>query len=375
MIRRFFLSIRDGALFFFFPLALVFFLACSENPKEVRTINVNPLIAEGKLEEAATEITRVLAEYPNHADLLYNLALIQRMQGKIDVAQRTLSKALSLSPNDDAMNYLMIEMLIDEGRIQDTWDRFQMLSETFRKTARSQYTLGIIYSLLNNWPNAESAFRTAIGLGDSSPAVKSALAFITCKQGRLEEGKAYLLEAETAAGITPEAMNQIAECHLLLEQAQKSRDIARRLIEQFPLDARYWSLLGRAEMKLLNFGDAETAFTRALACPNTTPWIQVQYAEMLYASQRDEEALAQAMDAEMRIAKLNNPTRNPSLYNLLATLYAKNGQTLLAQRYLNQSYQIDPSQSQIQEILNKITTAQEPNLTADSVHDATLATP
>ena len=128
-------------------------------------------------------------------------------------------------------------------------------------------------------------------------------------------------------------------------------------------------------MKLLNFGDAETAFTRALACPNTSPWIQVQYAEMLYASQREEEALAQATDAEMRIAKLNNPARNPSLYNLLATLYAKHGQTLLAQRYLNQSYQIDPSQSQIQEILNKITTAQEPKTSTGSIQEATLTTP
>lgn len=364
-----------------FLSALFFFSACSNEPKEVRTINVNSLVAQGKLDEAANEITRALAEYPNHADLLYNLATIQRLQGNFDTAQRTLSKVLAGAPNDDDANYLMTEILIDSGKVQEAWDRFHTISESFRQKARPQYTLGIINSLMKKWQNAENCFRAAIGLGDNSASVKSALAFAACKQDRQEEGKAYLMEAETAPGSTPESMSQIAECHLLLEQAQKARDIAQKLTQQRPNDARYWSLLGRAEMKLLNFADAEIAFTRALACSNATLWIQVHYAEMLFAANRENEALAQAANAETRVAAMKIPLLDPALYNLLATLYAKSGQIELAKRFLNRSLQIDPAQTQINEILRKFSSnrisAQDtpPPENAGSANEATPATP
>lgn len=340
-----------------FPAALFlsFFFAasCSESPKEVRTVDVNPLVAQGKYDEAINEITRVLAEYPNNNDLLFNLATIQRLQGNLETAQRTLSKVLTNTPTDDDANFLMVEILIDSNRIQEAWDRFNQLNETYRQKSRAQHTLGVIYSLMRNWQNAENCFRASIQLGDNTAASKSALAFVTCKQDRLDEGKAYLLEAETSSVSTPESMSQIAECNLLLEQAQKARDIALKLTQQFPNDARYWSLLGRASMKLLNFPDSENAFIHALACPNSTPWIQVYYAEMLFASQREREALTQASDAETRLTAMKTPITDPAIYNILATLYAKNGEALLARRFLNRSMQIDPNQTQISEILRK----------------------
>ncbi len=377
MIQRVLLSNRIEPMMIVFPLAIVLFSgamfsACSKQPQTIRAVDVNPLIAEGKLDEAVAEITRTLAEFPNNTDLLFNLATLQHLQGKPDAAQKTLAKALTILPNDDEMNFLMVELLISTAHIQDAWDRFQMLSDAYRKRFHSQYTLGIIYSLMKNWPNAEGCFRAAIELGDPSAAAKAALAFVACIQGRLDEGKAYLVEAETNPNQTPEDRNQIAECYLLLEQTQRARDLARKLTEQSSQDARYWSLLGRAEMKLLNFGDSESAFTRAMACPNSTPWIQVHYAEMLYASHREEEALIQATDAEERCKKLNVPILIPSLYNLLATLYAKSGQIQLSQRYLTLSYQLDPSQSRIQDLLKKITNSQQPESQPES-HPETIS--
>ncbi|MGC9326778.1 MAG: tetratricopeptide repeat protein, partial [Candidatus Hinthialibacter sp.] len=318
MTQRFLLSIRKNAVSAVFCSLLFILSACSEKPKDIRVLDVNPLLAEGKLEEAAQEITRALAEHPNNIDLLYNLASIQRLQENLDVARRTLTKLLSIKPDDDDANFLLTEILIQTGEVQEAWDRFHMLSKAYRRRPLAQYTLGVIHSRLGNWSNAEGCFRAAVELGDKTATAKSALAFVTCKQGRLEEGRAYLAEAETADDPTPTAMSQMAESYLLLEQVQKARDIARQLTQQYPNDANYWSLLGRTEMKLLNFTDSESAFTRALTCPNANPWIQIQYAEMLYASHREDEALAQATDAETQISRMNLPILNPSLYNLLA---------------------------------------------------------
>ncbi|MBN2329866.1 MAG: tetratricopeptide repeat protein [Candidatus Omnitrophica bacterium] len=366
MPQRILLSIRKKAIPTVFFFSLLVLSACSEKPQDVRVIDVNPLLAEGKLEEAAQEITRALAEYPNNVDLLYNLASIQRLQEKLDTARATLTKALSIKPDDDDANFLLTEILIQIGKVQEAWDRFHMLSDMYRRRPLAQYTLGVIHARLGNWQNAEGCFRAAVELGDKTAAAKSALAFVTCKQGRLNEGRAYLTEAETADDPTPAAMSQMAESYLILEQVQKARDIARQLTQRYPSDAHYWALLGRTEMKLLNFADSESAFTRALTCPNANPWVQIQYAEMLYASHREDEALAQATDAETQISRMNLPILNPSLYNLLAALYAKNDQMLLAQRFLNRSLQIDPTQPRIREILQKLSAPLSPDAQQNS---------
>lgn len=326
---------------------------CSSQPGETKIIDVTPLVEQGRLDEAAAEITRAMAEHPNHPGLLYNLAAIQHLQGKLDTALRTLERALQLAPQDDGIQLLMVDLLIESGDPQKAWDVFHGMSEAKRQEARPQYTLGIINSRLGNWTNAENCFRAAAGLGESSGAAKAALAFVTLKQGRLEEGKAYLLEAETVKNKSPETIRQIAESQLLIGQAAPARDLARKLAERNPNDARNWSLLGRSEMILLNFGEAESAFTRALNSPNATPWTQVEYAEMLFAARREDESLAQAAEAESRLDAQNVPLRNPALYNLLATLYADNGQTLLARKYLLRSLQADGSQAKVRHLLQK----------------------
>lgn len=328
--------------------------ACSSQPVDIKTIDVTPLVAQGRLEEAAQEITRAMAEHPNHPGLLYNLAVIQHLQGQLDTALRTVERARQFAPQDDDILLLMVDLLLETGDPQKAWDVFHAMSETKKREARSQYTLGIINSRLGNWTNAENCFRAAAGLGESSGAALAALAFVTLKQGRLEEGKAYLLEAETVKNKSSETIRQIAESQLLIGQAASARDLARKLTELNPNDAGTWSLLGRAEMILLNFGEAESAFTRALNSANATPWTQVQYAEMLFAARREDEALAQATEAETRLMEQNTPLRNPALFNLLATLYAGNGQTLMAQKYLRQSLQIDSTQVKVRQLLQQL---------------------
>ncbi|MGC9328970.1 MAG: hypothetical protein ACP5I1_15145, partial [Candidatus Hinthialibacter sp.] len=98
-------------------------------------------------------------------------------------------------------------------------------------------------------------------------------------------------------------------------------------------------------------------------------------AEMLYASHREDEALAQATDAETQISNMNLPIMNPSLYNLLAALYAKNDQMLLAQRFLNRSMQIDPTQPKVREILQRLSAPLPPDGSENSEENQPQSTP
>lgn len=336
-------------------LTLVCAVSCSSPEREVVTVDVTSLIQQGNYQDAANQLIQSLAKHPNNPDLLYNLAAVQRLQGKIFDARRTIDKAYTADLDDNDINLLRVELTLDAGRTQEAWDQFNAMSQEGRRTVRAQHTLGVIHASMGNWQTAEGSFRAAIGLGDESPSAKAALAFVILKQGRIDEGKKLLEEAESQNDNSSNTLRQLAESYLMIGEADKALDLAQQLIERSDNDARNWSLTGRAQVILLRFGEAESSFTRAITLPNYTLWTRVQYAEMLFANRREDEALAQAIEAERQLKDMNLPVTNPSLYNLLATLYARNGQLLLAQKFLDLSFQVEKRQKNVNALVHQLT--------------------
>jgi len=348
---------RDSiyAIGWFSLLFLLVFASCSNPPSESKTINLSPLIAEKKYDEAVAVLNRELIEHPREPNLLYDLAALQRIQGNIAEAKKNALKAKNLAPKDDSIQLLLAEIALDQGRVNEAWDGMQNLGEVSRHEGHAQFILGLIYSYRKNWAQAENCFRAAAQTADGLASAKAALAYVAIQQRRIEEGKAYLLEAEAQAKSSPDAIRQIAECYLELANASKALALAQTLTADYSTDARTWSLIGRAEMILLRFSEAESAFTRALASPNATPWVLVEYATLLFAAQREDEALAKAKEAESQLQAQGAEIQSPALFNLMATLYARKDQMILAHKYLLQSLKIASNQPRIYELLKKLT--------------------
>ncbi len=330
-------------------------LSCSSAVPEVQHIDIEPLLNTKQYDEAETILKRALAESPKHPDILYNLAVVQRLQNRIREAKTTAQKALGISPSDDDILLLMTELNLDSGQIEEALNLFNRMSESARKKARAQRVYGIIQSQLNNWIEAEGHFRAALSLNKNDLSAKAALALALIKQGRVEDAKKHLESINPNQNVSSDTLYQTAECYLTMGNAQKALQLAETLIQQRPDDAKTWSLVGRAEMILMRFGESESAFTRALAAPNATIWHKLQYAEMLFAAQRENEALTLATEIEDEINDQGIILRDPTLNNLLATLYARRGQLLLANKYLKESLMIDPKQPKVRQLIKQIT--------------------
>jgi predicted Zn-dependent protease len=325
------------------------------------TLDITALIEEEKLDEAETTVNQGLAEYPNNANLLYNLAVIQHLKKQDAEAKETALKALFYAPEDDQIRLFLAERSLEADLAQEAMSRILEVSPEGRQSARGQTLLGAIQTQMNNWPEAEKAFRAALELGAPEALVKSSLAYVLFRQNRMEEGSQFLKEADAERQKSETSLRQIAECYLALGNAQEAKRIVYSLSPEKQNDARLWSVIGRAELTLLAFGEAESTFTRALACPNSTPWNLVEYANMLFAAQREDEALQKALEAEEKITARGERITNPHLYNLLATLYARRNQLHLAQQYLQQSLDVDFSQTKVRSLLDKLnTTATQP---------------
>jgi len=247
--------------------------------------------------------------------------------------------------------------MLETGDVQSAWDTFIKVSESSRNSARGQFIRGIIHAGMGDALQAEEALRAAIALGHETATTLSALAFVLQKQEKTDEARKLLSQAETLP-VTLDGQLQTAEAYLATGDAKKAQEIAQQLQQQYPDDAQVLTLRGKAETALLRFGEAESAFTRAIASPNASPWSKVAYAEMLFAAQREDEAFARATEAEEQLNELHRlsgePIREPALYNLLATLHARRGQNILAHKYLNLSLQADPMQPKVRELVQKL---------------------
>ncbi len=336
--------------------------SCNDPEPQVETLDIEPLVEQKKYDEAISTLKKALTEFPKNTDLLYNLAAVEHMRRNINEALRITQRALNYAPNEDNLLLLASELHLENGHVEESLQFFNRLNEQTQQTARGQWLYGILHSHLRHWQQAEGCFRAAISLDESSSAAKAALALSLIRQNRIDEAKEILQNLEDQDQQSSETLHQMAECYLLLGNAEKAKSLAQQLVEERPNDAQVWSLMGRTEMILLNFGESESAFTRAIAAPNSIPWHKVQYAEMLFAAQREDEALAQALEVEEKLSQNDIQIHNPTLYNLLATLYARKGQILLARKFLNQSLLIDTNQPKVQQLIQQINQAEEGNL-------------
>ena len=347
-----FRPLSQWAVIFHIALGLLC-AACGPSQQTADSIDVTALVKARQYEDASEIISKALSENPRNVDLLYNFALIQRLTGDYTESRRNAVRALELSPGDDDVLLLLAELGVLEGETKPAWDRLNQMSASARNKPRSLYLSSVIQMQMGSLSEAEGSLRKSISLGDVTPLTKATLAYIKIQQGKIEEGKAYLAESESASEKSDDAIRQIAVCRLELGQAQNALSLAKRLDPESKRDANLWALIGRAHLALLDFGEAESAFTLALVCPNSSPWHRAQYAEMLFAAQREDEALTQAQAAEEGLLRSGTPIHSPSLYNLLATLYARKDQMLPAHKYLQLSLSTDSNQSKVKELLNR----------------------
>lgn len=317
-------------------------------------IDVSSLIEQGAYTEALAQLNEALIEYPRDPNLLYNLAMVKRKMNNLEEARLTLEKANAYAPDDDSIELALAEIMLEEGNEQIAWDHYASLSQSTKQTARGQLVKGLILSRMNDFQQAEPALRAALELGQNAAGTYAALAFVSAKQGKIDQARDYISQAQQGGDLSPDVKLQIGESYLALGDAKAAQNSAQQLKNELPDDARVYTLLGKAEMILLNFGEAESAFTRALSCPNSTVQTRINYAMMLFAAEREDEAFTQAKEAENQMDLSGRPLQDPILYNLLATLYARRSQTLLAHSYLSRSLAIHPDQPKVRALLDKI---------------------
>jgi tetratricopeptide (TPR) repeat protein len=366
--------------------------ALNDDP-ELQVKLADALFEDNRLEEAATAYEKVLEEDQSSPVVLQRLAQIYRRQMKYGEARETLGRALRRSPTNVSLRFDLALVDRDEGKFEESIRGFESLLKDTEKTTYNQderrrralfYTqIGVVRSLQTRFDDAITAFttmrplydasernrvdlmiadtykeaknidmaeatiRTALQASPNSRDLQIAYADILSARGRTEESIQIL--QKLAAGQTPD-MDLVSAIIGVYEQAKRFSDAQKTLdvaAKNYPQEKHIHFLQGalyerqdkvtEAEQAVLNYlgymlADREMKLEEALsmvkravdsdpingAFLDSLGWVYFKMNRMELAEQFLKRAVAFA-------------ATNATMYDHLGDLYYKTGRFQEAQ--------------------------------------------
>src|SRR5688572_7561986 len=352
-------------------------VALNDDP-ELRAKLADALFEDNRLEEAAASYEEVLKEDQSNPVVLQRLAQIYRRQMKYLEARDMLGRALRRSPTNVSLRFDLALVDRDEGKFDDSVRGFESLLRDTDKATYNQderrrralfYTqIGIVRSLQTRFDDAVAAFgnmralydasertrvdlmiadtykeakdidkaeatiRAAIQESPGSRDLQIAYADILSVRGRTDESIQIL--QKLAGGQTPD-MDLVSAIIGVYEQARRFGDAQKTLdaaAKSFPGEKQIHFLQGALYERQDKVLEAEQAFRRALDMDKNNPSVLNYLGYML--ADRDmklEEALTMVKKA------VDSDPINGAFLDSLGWVYFKMNKLDLAEQFLKRA--------------------------------------
>lgn len=298
------------------------------------------LASQGQIDRAAPLLRKALRIDPHNGRAAYNLGVIAiRLKGYEEAVGAFQAARKAPDPPAPAETLALGEgtALFKLGRYAEAKALLQISSAC--SEVASCLLLGSSQALSNDLPAAVSTFQSAVRTAPQNPDAYFRLA-LTFLQGQ-RDGEAKDTLAVGLDAIPNSALLLYGQA--ILYEHLGSYDLAihsaMNSIEQDPLRADVWSLLGRLRAHEGQVDEADEAFRRALSVDATVDHT-VEYAEFLIHSGRYPEA--EKMLNEMSKSNKDNPAINRSL----GKLYKSEGKFDQAEVFLRHAVSEDPKDPQ-----------------------------
>ena len=161
--------------------------------REIKFEDALDLISEKKW-RTALEILQELLREDVQADYLLPMAYCHQQLGDLRQATQGYRAGLEAEPTATWARINFASTLYRLGEFQESanqWER--ILQES--KTPDTYYRLGLSYSHLDRFPEAEYAFDKAVQLGDQRPEVLYNLGLSRLRSNRLDEARDLIRRA------------------------------------------------------------------------------------------------------------------------------------------------------------------------------------
>jgi protein O-GlcNAc transferase len=245
----------------------------------------------GRLVEADALYRQVLAQQPDHADVLHLAGVVAYQLGRLAEALERVGRAIALKPKaaDFHCNQGMVQASL--GRAEEAVASFQRALALKTDYPEAHFNLGMALKDLGRLEEAIAAFERAIELRAGFAEASANLGMTLLSSGRVDEA---IAETQRWIAIQPDnaaAHHMLSVALLRNGRAAEAIEAARRAVEVKPDRVESHVQLGEALRRAGRLDDAAASFRQALALRPDHPEALNKLGDILVKEGQIAEAL------------------------------------------------------------------------------------
>ena len=343
-----------------------------EAGKHARILLGKKFGAQRNFDQALREFSSVLTDYPDDIPALMNKGLTLALMGRVDEAQATLEKALTIQPNNGLLHAYLAEVfekkgdtvkskeqyeqvlklispgsplartaqikvslangieLLAEGRLEDARREFQKVLAVDPRNPVARFNMAAVYHGLGDMQDAQDILRSLVEDNPNNLDARLRLGALYLELGRLTDA---LHEFEDVIKRGKETAQALQAAKLLdnirsKERKNLAKDLTpderialyKSLLQEYPDDHQAWLDLGLLYGQLRRLDEEREAFENVVRLdPNDARAFAV-----LGGLYEDAEMPDKAIEAYNHALNLEkNPIQKRNLARQIATVNAK----------------------------------------------------
>ena len=258
------------------------------------------LHAEGCEQEARAACLEILRGAPDCVDALRLLGRIDEAAGRLNIAERTLRRAVAIAPENAACAHALGRLLSQRGEHREALEQLTRAIELDPAPAEPWHDRGRLHHLLQRLPEAEADLRAAVARAPDRPHALDELGVVLDRQQRADEALHCFERAIRAQPGYAPAHDHLGLVHFARGRIAQATRCFENAVHHDAALAPAHDHLGLVLSEQARAADAIVEHERATAlAPQCVPYV-VHRARAAFALGRVDEAEAGYRDALAR---------------------------------------------------------------------------
>ena len=220
------------------------------------------LLAANEAAGAAQEYEAALEDDPQSARLELELATLYQRLGEVKKALLHVEKALKLDPKQQEAHFLLAGLHVGPNQLEEATAEYERILVLDPDNREARLFLAALYAQQRRFSKAIRTIQELVRLEPSSVVGYYYLGRFYLENDQLAEAKKELHRALTLDPKFVPAMFDLATVLEKEKQYNRAMALYRRALRHQPNNSRAWANIGRLQLIMHRYGDAQKAFQK-----------------------------------------------------------------------------------------------------------------
>ncbi len=298
-----------------------------------------------KYDRARQNLQKAVMAFPDSVDIQFNLVMLDRDEGRLEDALKRANDILKKTEKANG-RYTEVEkqnrriFLINQGILNQTLGNYDAAIRVFtdvknltgEKDGRIDGLIIETYRMAKNLDKAVQYTEQAMSENPDNRALKVVHADLIAEKGKVDEGVKALQQLQKGTEDDLDVVSAIVGVYQRARKFDQAQSVLSAAVQRFPNEQQLYFLQGSLYEKQKKYDDAEKAFRKALEFEKDDPAV-LNYLGYMYASRGTRLDEAEAM---VQKAIETDPT-NGAYLDSLGWIYFKQNKLDRAEQYLKKA--------------------------------------